>query len=50
MNAPELDLEVGDKVKGTFPDGTVVVQPVITKIYKIEHGLLNTEIKIKGGQ
>ena len=50
MNAPELDLEVGDKVKGTFPDGTVVIQPVITKIYKIEHGLLNTEIKIKGGQ
>lgn len=50
MNAPELDLEVGDKVKGTFPDGTVVIQPVVTKIYKIEHGLLNTEIKIKGGQ
>lgn len=50
MNSPELELEVGDMVKGTFPDGTVVTQPVTKKIYTVENGMITTEIKIKGGQ
>lgn len=50
MNSPDLDLEVGDMVKGTFPDGTVVTQPVVKKIYTVENGIITTDIKIKGGK
>ena len=42
------DLEIGDIVKGVFPDGTTIQKPVVQKIYRIEGGLLTTECKIKG--
>lgn len=45
----ELDVEVGDIARGTFPDGTVVQLPIVKKIYKIEGGMVLTEVKIKGG-
>jgi hypothetical protein len=49
MKAPEnMELEIGDIVRGQFPDGTIIVKPVVKKIYQISNGLLNTEIKIKG--
>ncbi len=49
MKAPDdYELEIGDKVQGTFPDGTVIVSPIVEKIYKISGGLLTVEYKIKG--
>lgn len=49
IKAPEnQNLEIGDLVSGVFPDGTTLTSPVVSKIYKIEHGLLSTECKIKG--
>jgi hypothetical protein len=49
MKAPEnMELEIGDIVRGQFPDGTIIVKQVVKKIYQISNGLLNTEIKIKG--
>lgn len=49
MKAPEnMELEIGDIVRGQFPDGTIITKPVVKKIYQISNGLLNTEIKIKG--
>lgn len=49
MKAPQdLGLEVGDVVKGVFPDGTVLISPVVKKIYTISNGLLDTEVKLKG--
>ena len=49
MEAPEnMDLEIGDKVKGQFPDGTVIISPITRKIYKITDGLESVEYKIKG--
>ena len=49
IDAPEdMDLEIGDMVQGTFPDGTVVVSPIVQKIFKIKDGMVSTDIKIKG--
>lgn len=49
IKAPEnQELEIGDIVRGVFPDGSSLQSPVVRKIYKIEHGLLTTECKIKG--
>lgn len=49
MKAPQdLGLEVGDIVKGIFPDGTTIISPVVKKIYTISDGLLDTEVKLKG--
>ncbi len=49
IKAPEdQTLEIGDIVRGIFPDGSVIQSPVISKIYKIKNGLLHTECKVKG--
>lgn len=49
IKAPEdQTLEIGDIVRGVFPDGSVIQSPVISKIYKIKNGLLYTECKVKG--
>lgn len=49
MQAPQdYELEIGDLVKGVFPDGTIITSPIVKKIYKIENGLLTVEYKIKG--
>lgn len=49
IDSPEdLDLEIGDLVRGVFQDGTAVTSPVVRKVYKISNGLTTTEIKIKG--
>lgn len=49
MKAPDdYELDIGDLVQGTFPDGTVIVSPIVEKIYKISGGLLSVEYKIKG--
>lgn len=49
MQAPEqFDLEIGDKVRGVFPDGTEIISPIVSKIYKISNGTMNIELKIKG--
>lgn len=42
------DLEIGDIVRGVFPDGTIVQSPIVQKIYKVTSGLVSTECKIKG--
>lgn len=46
----DMELEIGDTVQGVFPDGSVVISPIIKKIYKIKDGLISTDIKIKGEQ
>lgn len=49
IKAPEdQTLEIGDIVRGVFPDGTTLESPVVRKIYKFENGLVSTECKIKG--
>ena len=49
IKAPEEQpLEIGDIVRGLFPDGSVIQSPVVSKIYKISNGLLHTECKVKG--
>jgi len=49
MKAPEdLELEIGDLVRGTFPDGTIIESPVVVKIYKINNGTVTFEYQIKG--
>jgi hypothetical protein len=49
MQAPEqFNLEIGDKVRGVFPDGTEIISPIVSKIYKISNGTMNIELKIKG--
>ena len=49
MQAPQdYELEIGDLVKGVFPDGTIITSPIVKKIYKIENGLLTVEYKVKG--
>ena len=49
MKAPEqFNLEIGDKVRGVFPDGTEIISPIVSKIYKISDGTMNIELKIKG--
>ena len=49
MKAPDNNnLNVGDIVQGTFPDGTVIRSPIVQKVFKISGGLLNVEYKIKG--
>ena len=48
MKAPEIELEIGDLVKGQYPDGTIITVPVIQKIFKIEGGITTTEVKVKG--
>lgn len=49
MQAPEqFDLEIGDKVRGVFPDGTEIISPIVSKIYKISNGTMKIELKIKG--
>ena len=49
MNAPQdIALEIGDKVKGQFPDGTIMISPIVNKVYKIVDGIEEIEYKIKG--
>lgn len=49
MKAPDdIELEIGDIVQGTFPDGTVIRSPIVQKIYKILGGLVTVDYKIKG--
>lgn len=49
MQAPEqFDLEIGDKVRGVFPDGTEIISPIVSKVYKISNGTMKIELKIKG--
>jgi hypothetical protein len=49
IKAPEEQpLEIGDIVRGLFPDGSIIQSPVVSKIYKISNGLLHTECKVKG--
>lgn len=51
MKAPsDINLEIGDLVKGQFPDGSIITVPIVQKIYKVENGLLTTELKVKGEQ
>lgn len=51
IEAPvDLDLDIGDIIQGTFPDGTVIRSPIVKKIFKIKGGTLKTEYKIKGEQ
>ena len=49
MKAPDdMELEIGDVVQGTFPDGTIVQAPIVKKIYKIKDGVVSFDYKIKG--
>ena len=49
MEAPEdMELDVGDIVKGIFPDGTVIESPVVNKVFKIVQGVVSYSYKIKG--
>jgi len=49
MEAPEdMELDIGDVVKGTFPDGTIIESPVISKVFAIKEGVISYEYKIKG--
>lgn len=43
-------LEIGDKVRATFPGGDVVEAAVIQKIYTVANGIIKTQIKIEGGE
>lgn len=44
----QFDLEIGDKVRGVFPDGTEIISPIVSKVYKISNGTMKIELKIKG--
>lgn len=48
LSPEDLDLEIGDKVRGLFQDGTIITSPVVRKVVKIQNGVIKTEIKIKG--
>ena len=49
MQAPkDYTLQIGDLIRGSFPDGTVIVSPIVKKIFKIDDGIEKTEYKIKG--
>ena len=49
MKSPQdIELEIGDTVKGVFLDGTTIISPIVKKIYKITNGLSTVEYKIKG--
>lgn len=49
MEAPEdMELEIGDVVRGTFPDGTIIESPVISKVFAIKEGVVSYQYKIKG--
>lgn len=49
MKAPsDYSLNIGDKVRGVFPDGTEIISPIVNCIYKIVGGLLTVEYKIEG--
>ena len=49
MKAPQdMELDIGDTVRGVFNDGTEIISPITNKIYKIEAGLISVEYKIKG--
>ena len=49
MQAPDNnELDVGDIIQGTFPDGTIIRSPIIQKVYRITGGLLTVNYKIKG--
>ena len=48
LSPEDIDLEIGDKVKGLFQDGTIITSPVVRKVFKIQNGVIKTEIKIKG--
>ena len=49
ISSPDnVELEIGDRVRGVFQDGQVITSPVVRKIYKIQKGLVKTEVKIKG--
>ena len=49
IKAPDdMKLEIGDIVKGVFPDGTVIQSPIVQKIYTITTGLEEVEYKVKG--
>lgn len=49
MKAPsDYDLNIGDTVRGVFPDLTEIISPIVNIIYKIEEGLTTVEYKIKG--
>ena len=49
MQAPDdYELEVGDLIQGVFPDGTIIRKPIVSKVYKIQDGLLSNDYKIKG--
>lgn len=49
MKAPDdYELDIGDLIQGTFPDGTVIISPIVQKIYKISDGLLSIDYRIKG--
>jgi hypothetical protein len=49
MKAPQdLELNIGDTVRGVFPDGTEIISPIVNKIFKVTNGLVTVEYKIKG--
>lgn len=49
MKAPQdLELDIGDTVRGVFPDMTEIISPIVNKIFKITNGLVTVEYKIKG--
>jgi hypothetical protein len=49
MKAPQdLVLNIGDTVRGVFPDGTEIISPIVNKIFKVTNGLVTVEYKIKG--
>jgi hypothetical protein len=41
-------LEVGDIIKGIFPDKSELVKPIVAKICKVQGGLIQYEYKVKG--
>lgn len=49
MKAPsDYELNIGDTVRGVFPDLTEIISPIVNVIYKIDNGLATVEYKIKG--
>ena len=49
MKAPDdYELNIGDTVRGVFPDLTEIISPIVNIIYKIQGGTLTTEYRIKG--
>lgn len=50
VETPELaGMELGDKVVGYFPDGTVITAPVVGKVYTVSEGKETVTYKIEGG-